>query len=66
MYEPVSNVLCHSRAVALFTVWLGVFHVIMGRWTRLSNRAQLIRYISDETGTPTDELWQSLDEQLGD
>jgi hypothetical protein len=26
----------------------------------------LIRYISDETGTPTDELWQSLDEQLDD
>ncbi len=36
----------------------------MGQLRRFENKAQLLRHIHNETGTPIEELWDSYDEQL--
>lgn len=36
----------------------------MSQLKRFENKAQLIRHIHQETGTPIDELWEAYDEQI--
>lgn len=38
----------------------------MGQLKRFENKAQLIRYVAEETGVDTGELWDEYDQQLED
>ena len=37
----------------------------MGRLKRFTNRAQLVRYITQTTDMSEEEVWEKLDDKLG-